>query len=92
MDLGRKLYNQLLNEAAKYNRYTRGNNSEGTIIAVPSFQNLIGYNKEFRRSKSIIDDIVKVIAKISKSHHEEACEAFLTGLFNKYQDVFPPLL
>jgi hypothetical protein len=93
LDLGKNLYNRLLNEVVKYNggntiKYKRGNNIEGTIIAVPSFRSLSGYRKEFRQRDSMIDDIIKASAQSSKSNHEEACEALLTGLFNKYQDAF----
>jgi hypothetical protein len=43
--------NRQLNESVKYNccksiKYARGNNIEGTIIAVPSFLNSTGCNKE----------------------------------------------
>jgi hypothetical protein len=93
LDLGKNLYNRLLNEVVKYNcvksiKYTRGHNTEGIIIAVPSFQNLSGYNKESRKKESMIDDIIQAIVRSSKSTIEEACEALLTGLFNKYQDAF----
>ncbi len=68
LDLSENLYNWLLNEVVKYKccksiKYTRGNNTEGIIIAVPSFQNLSGYNKEFRKKESVIDDVVQVIAR-----------------------------
>ncbi len=36
----------------------------------------------------MIDGIVQAIARSSKSNIEEACEALLTGLLNKYQDAF----
>jgi hypothetical protein len=31
---------------------------------------------------------LEAIAQSLKSNREEACEALLTGLFNKYQDAF----
>jgi hypothetical protein len=69
-------------------KYTKGNNTEGTIIAVPSYQSLSAYGKYFMRNECIIDDIVEAIARSSKSNCEEACETFLAGQFNKYQDAF----
>jgi hypothetical protein len=34
------------------------------------------------------DDIVETLTKRSKCNGEEACEAFLSRLFNKYQNSF----
>ncbi len=38
----------------------------------------------------MIDGIVEAIEKSSKSNCREACEALLTRLINKFQDVFSP--
>jgi hypothetical protein len=81
------LYNRLLNEVMKFSgrktiKYTKGNNTEGTIIAVPSYQSLSAYGKYFMRNECIIDDIVEAIARSSKSNCEETCETLLAGLFN----------
>jgi hypothetical protein len=49
-------------------KYAKGNNMEGTLLAVPEFQSLSGYAKEFKRDNCMLVETVNSIAKFAKCH------------------------
>ncbi len=84
------LFDRLVNEITKFSggteiNYKRGNNSEGTLIAIPAFRTLRNYEKSFC---SIIDTLIKAVSRNTKCKPNEACEAFLGGFYNSYEDSF----
>jgi hypothetical protein len=85
--------NQLINEIVKFSggntiKYTRGNNTEATLLSVPFFRNILKYQKEFTKDNTLIDAAVKSIAKSAKIDEQEAAESLLSGLCSKYEDAF----
>jgi hypothetical protein len=90
---GHNLYDRLLNEITRFNEgaeinFKRGNNTEGTLVAVPAFRSLEKYKKDLQADSSIIDIIIKAIAKNSKCNNDEASEALLLAIYHKYEDSF----
>jgi hypothetical protein len=86
------LFDRLVNEITKFSggteiNYKRGNNSEG-IIAVPAFRTLHNYERSFKAESSIIDTIIKAVTRNTKCKPNEACEVFLGGIYNRYEDSF----
>ena len=64
---GHNLYDRLLNEITSYNegteiKFKRGNNTEGTLVAVPAFRTSKKYEKHVKADSSLIDVIIKAIA------------------------------
>ena len=62
------LFDRLVNEITKFSsgteiNYKRGNNSEGTLIAMPVFQTLCNYEKSFKAESSISGTIIKAVLK-----------------------------
>jgi hypothetical protein len=81
---GCNLFNQLLKEMVQFSgsktmKYAKGNNMEGTLLAVPEFRSLKGYQKEFKRDNCMLVETVNSIAKSAKCHPDEACETILTA-------------
>jgi len=68
--------------------YDKGNNTQGTIIAIPQFQSLKGYKKEFKKKDSMLVKVCNAVAKSTKCHPNEASEAILSSFFELYQDTF----
>ena len=69
-------------------KYAKGNNMEGTVLAVPEFRSLKGYQKEFKRDNCMLVEMVNSVAKSAKCHPDEACETILTSFSDLYQDSF----
>jgi hypothetical protein len=44
----------------------RENNTEGTLLPVPFFHNILKYQKEFAKDGTLVEAAVKVIAKSFK--------------------------
>ena len=64
---GHNLYDRLLNEITSYNegteiKFKHGNNTEGTLVAVPAFRTSKKYEKHVKADSSLIDVIIKAIA------------------------------
>jgi len=68
--------------------YDKGNNTQGTIIAVSQFRSLKGYKKEFKKKDSMLVEVCNAVAKSAKCHPNEASEAILSSFFELYQDSF----
>ena len=90
---GHNILNQLIKEIIQFNglkvmTYDKGNNTQGTIIAVPQFQSLKGYKKEFKKKDSMLVEVCNAVAKSTKCHPNEASEAILSSFFELYQDTF----
>jgi hypothetical protein len=60
-------------------KYTKGNNMEGTVLAVPEFQSLKECQQEFKRDNCMLVEVVNSIAKSAKCHPDEVCETILTS-------------
>jgi hypothetical protein len=43
-------------------KYVKGNSVEGTLLAIPQFQTLKGYQKEFKRDECMLVEAVSSIA------------------------------
>jgi hypothetical protein len=87
------LFDRLVNENMKFSggteiNHKRGNNSKGTLIAIPAFRILGNYEKNFKAESSIIETIIRAVSQNTKCKPNEACEAFLGGNYNIYEDSF----
>jgi len=90
---GHNLFDRLLNEIVRYYgksniSFTRGNNTEAALIAVPSFRSLARYDKELKKQDSFLDAVVAAIEKNCDCTLNDASETILSGMFHKYQDSF----
>ncbi len=91
--LSANTFNQLVNEIVKFSggitiSYRRGNNTEGTLLPVPFFHNIMKYQKELSKDGTLIDAAVKAIEKSAKCDEQEAAESLLSGICSRYEDAF----
>ena len=94
---GINVYDKLLNEIARFTdgpelNFKRGNNTEGTLVAIPAFRTLEKYKKNLKADSSILDVIVKAIARNSKCQSNEASEALLLAFYKSMKILFFLLL
>ncbi len=86
------LFDKLLNEVIRYHnsaalKFKQGNNTEGTLLYVPSFRTLSRYEKEFKKHSSILLEAVEGISRNAKCPPNDACESLIMGLCQYYDDA-----
>jgi hypothetical protein len=71
--------------------FTHGNNREGTIVVLPSFQTLDRYSAELSKRESAINSIINSIMKSTGSTEEKSAECLLNILFSRFEETFVSL-
>jgi len=84
----------LLREITNYHKknssilFRKGNNTDGTLLIVPSYRDLGKYRNNFTKPNSIVTEFVRAVATNSKSGIDEASECILTAFSHHFEDSF----
>jgi hypothetical protein len=78
---------RLLNTQGANAKNTCGRATQRDKLLQYLFWIIIQYQKEFTKKETLIDHIVKAIAKSSKCEEYEAAERLLNGICPKYEDT-----
>jgi len=87
---GGNVLNRLINELLRFNgsrvmNYAKGNNTLGTLLEVPQFRSLRGYEKDFKKKGSMLDEICNAVARCARVDRSEACEAILSSFYDLHR-------
>ncbi len=66
----------------------KGNNTDGTLIIVPSYRDLAKYHRDFDKPNSVLIDFVHAVATNSKTGIDEATESVITAFSQHFEDSF----